>query len=285
MYDGQRYFALTGNRWPGSPQTIEHREAELEHLYEAEFGVPATTDESKVADVSKSLIATAGPLSLSPRLQYLVTMEPFKATWEKRRGFASLSEYDMALANIGLEHGCTDQDVADLIVAFRMRWGSEEDIQKGKRPDYLARTITKARDKGNAEFQCGLTDMGNARRLQIRHGDNLRYSHLEKEWLHWDGQRWQRDDIGHVMELAKETVTSIRQQLETHQDPEARDQLRKRSRSLEGHTRLRAMIELAKSEPGIAVLPKQLDTDPEKMNVLNGTVDLRTGELYPHRPG
>ncbi len=43
------------------------------------------------------------------------------------------------------------------------------------------------------------------------------------------------------------------------------------------------MIALARSEPGIPILPAQLDTDPWLLNVSNGTLDLRTGELRPHR--
>jgi putative DNA primase/helicase len=42
------------------------------------------------------------------------------------------------------------------------------------------------------------------------------------------------------------------------------------------------MIDLARSEPGIPVLPEQLDRDPWLLNVRNGTLDLRTGLLRPH---
>jgi putative DNA primase/helicase len=43
------------------------------------------------------------------------------------------------------------------------------------------------------------------------------------------------------------------------------------------------MINLAQSEPGIPVRVTELDTDPWLFNCLNGTIDLRTGELLPHR--
>jgi P4 family phage/plasmid primase-like protien len=45
---------------------------------------------------------------------------------------------------------------------------------------------------------------------------------------------------------------------------------------------LRAMLALARSEPGIPILPGELDGDPWLLNVLNGTIDLRTGTLRPH---
>jgi putative DNA primase/helicase len=44
------------------------------------------------------------------------------------------------------------------------------------------------------------------------------------------------------------------------------------------------MIALARSEPGIAVGPADLDADPWLLNVRNGTIDLRTGDLRPHQP-
>src|SRR5262249_26244215 len=47
--------------------------------------------------------------------------------------------------------------------------------------------------------------------------------------------------------------------------------------------RIAASLELARSEPGVPALPSDLDTDRMLLNVLNGTLDLRTGELRPHR--
>jgi putative DNA primase/helicase len=48
-------------------------------------------------------------------------------------------------------------------------------------------------------------------------------------------------------------------------------------------SRLKAMLELAKSEPGIPILPDQLDRHPMLLNCPNGTVDLLTGTLREPR--
>jgi putative DNA primase/helicase len=47
--------------------------------------------------------------------------------------------------------------------------------------------------------------------------------------------------------------------------------------------RLVAMIGRAKSEPGVPILPAALNAEPWLLNCPNGTVDLRTGQLRPHR--
>lgn len=45
---------------------------------------------------------------------------------------------------------------------------------------------------------------------------------------------------------------------------------------------VKAMIELAKSDPRLVAIPDGFDSDLWSINVLNGTVDLRTGELRTH---
>ena len=47
--------------------------------------------------------------------------------------------------------------------------------------------------------------------------------------------------------------------------------------------RINAMLDLARSEPGVPILPDQLDRDPFLFNVPNGTLDLKTGKLREHR--
>ena len=44
-----------------------------------------------------------------------------------------------------------------------------------------------------------------------------------------------------------------------------------------------AIVRWVRSEPGIAIQPKDFDQDPWLLNCLNGTIDLRTGQLREHR--
>ena len=127
------------------------------------------------------------------------------------------------------------------------------------------------------------TDYGNAERMVARHGCDLRYCHPWSKWLVWDERRWRIDDTAEVVRRAKLTVRATYKEawkLRTTDDRKALANWAVRSESTD---RLRGMITLAQSEAGIPVLPDELDVDPWLLNVENGVVDLRTGDLHPHR--
>ena len=126
-----------------------------------------------------------------------------------------------------------------------------------------------------------LTDLGNAERFVAQHSEKARYCYPWRKWLVWTGARWERDDAGQVHRLAKETVRSIYREASDEEDEDRRKALAKHARNSESETRIRAMVELAKSE--IPVSPDSLDADPLLLNVANGTIDLRTGALREHR--
>ncbi len=126
-----------------------------------------------------------------------------------------------------------------------------------------------------------LTDLGNAERFIARHGKALRYCYPWRKWLVWAGARWERDEAGRVHRLAKETVRGIYREASDAEDEDRRKALAKHAAASESEARIRAMVELAKSEAPVS--PDELDTDPWLLNVLNGTIDLRTGQLREHR--
>ena len=134
-----------------------------------------------------------------------------------------------------------------------------------------------------AEQRCNLTDLGNAERLVDAHGKSLRYSHVLKRWFAWDGKHWAEDDSGAVMRHAKATARAIYGEAERAAIPDHAKALAKHAMSSQSAERLKAMVELARSEPGIPISPNDLDQDPWLLNVANGILDLRSGELQPHR--
>jgi putative DNA primase/helicase len=128
-----------------------------------------------------------------------------------------------------------------------------------------------------------LTDLGNARRLVSAFGDDLLYCPARRSWLVWTGKRWKPDSTLRVMRRAKATIREMYEEVASITDDGKRLNLLDHARHSESEARLRAMVTLARSEPGIPVTPDALDLDPWLLNVLNGTIDLRTGKLRPHR--
>jgi putative DNA primase/helicase len=129
-----------------------------------------------------------------------------------------------------------------------------------------------------------LSDVGNAQRLIAQHGKDLRYCQAFKCWFVWDGSRWKRDESGEVMRRAKSTSRAIYHEACQQQDGE-QSKLAKHAIASEKEDRLRAMMNLAASEPGIMIPPRDLDSDPWLLNVENGTLDLRSGILLSHTRG
>ncbi|MFC1791327.1 phage/plasmid primase, P4 family [Gemmatimonadota bacterium] len=124
-----------------------------------------------------------------------------------------------------------------------------------------------------------LTDLGNTQRFLKDHGLNLRYLHEWARWLTWDEERWCMDRSGQVDRWAKETVRGIRQAAAQTGDSRDREALEKWANTSESRSRIENMIRLAQSEPGITVAIGDLDADPWKLSVANGTLDLRSGAL------
>lgn len=128
-----------------------------------------------------------------------------------------------------------------------------------------------------------LTDLGNAERLVHRHGDALRYCTPLRAWFIWDGIRWKRDEIQQVMTFATETVRAIYREAEDADTKDQAEDISKHASRSEGAARLSALVRLAEAQPRVAIRPDELDSDGWLLNVLNGTLDLRTGDIRESR--
>ncbi len=128
-----------------------------------------------------------------------------------------------------------------------------------------------------------LTDYGNAERLVSQYGSNIRYCYERKRWLVWTGKVWEWDTGARITALAKLTVRTIYNEAANEPDEKRRKELAIQAKGSESDHRINAMINLAQSEPGIPVKAMELDTNPWLLNCLNGTIDLETGQLLPHR--
>lgn len=139
-------------------------------------------------------------------------------------------------------------------------------------------------ERSGIETKSSLTDAGNAERFIARHGRAVRYVHGWGRWLLWDGSHWAADERGEIRELMIETARSLLLEAQKAGSREEAEQLVRHALTSQRRDRIMAALDLASSMPPIAVVPDELDRDPDILNVPNGEIDLRTGRLLPHDP-
>ncbi|MCC7086329.1 MAG: hypothetical protein IT427_15105 [Pirellulales bacterium] len=169
-----------------------------------------------------------------------------------------------------LDNGGTDVELLRLVEA-EDQWTPSRKTDNGHNPTHDS--IEPRRT----------TDVGNAERFAAQHGADVRYCHAWRKWLVWDGRRWGIDQSGEIMRRAKQTARSIYVEASQATDRHEREALAKWAAASERRERLAAMAALAESEQPVPVAVESLDAEPWLLNCQNGTLNLRTGELLPHR--
>ena len=128
------------------------------------------------------------------------------------------------------------------------------------------------------------TDLGNARLFADCFGDELRYVTEWKQWLVWDGRRWGKGEPHQanrrVVDLVQDRMPAVADTLD-HALAEAYRDHARRSQSC---GKMNAILDVASNLPPFTISATLLDTDPWVLNCLNGTLDLKTGELHHAKP-
>jgi P4 family phage/plasmid primase-like protien len=137
-----------------------------------------------------------------------------------------------------------------------------------------------------AEVTAGfaLTDTGNAERFAALNREDVRYTPQTGTWHVWTGRTWEEDRGGAEVEArTKATVRSIHREAALETDDAQRAAIGKWAVTSEKAERRRAVVVLARSERALRAAVQDFDADPMLMNLENGTLDLRTAKLLPHR--
>jgi putative DNA primase/helicase len=127
------------------------------------------------------------------------------------------------------------------------------------------------------------TDLGNARRFIKRHGKSIHFIPEWRKWVVWNGSRWDIDNDGAAMRLAKDTVEAMYEEASKLASSAQRDALLKHAIRSQAEARLKAMVSLAESEDSAVLAAHKLDADPWLLGVQNGVVNLKTGQFRPAR--
>jgi putative DNA primase/helicase len=153
-------------------------------------------------------------------------------------------------------------------------------LSEGFRPDPVGWISDAHEPTGPDGFH--YTDDGNSERLVANHGDAIRYVTSWGQWLVWDGTRWVPDPGGvRVTELAKDVPRQLWKRMPDVSGDE-RKALRRWATATESARAIDAMVRLARGTSTVG--HDELDADPWLLNVANGVMDLRTGDLLEHHP-
>jgi putative DNA primase/helicase len=293
MYDRARFFTITGVTLAGTPPELTDITEALTALHAEVF------DQSKKKEPPHG--APVGPGvddddKLIERASRGKSGEKFKALFGGDiSGYRSQSEADLALCNHLSFHTNGDAHRIDRMFRrsglFRAKW----DEQHGA-STYGEKTIEKAISSRSASRGATatasvvhfigqfhpLTDTGNAERLVDQFGADMRFCHPWKKWVIYRKGRWQIDDRGIAMARSKDIARLMLQEAASCENEKIRDATLDWARASEKKERRIAMVELARSEQRIPVVPAQFDSHPHLLNCANGALDLETGEFRDH---
>ena len=307
MYDTARYFIVTGNQCADYDHIKDCTDT-IKPLHEKYIGggqAPTT-----------GIIKAALPLNLSES-EIIKLAEQSKQgqlftdlySGNYTTYYRSQSEADMALCNI-LAFWCgRDETMMDKLfrssALMREKWDRKQGgstygaITLGKasrgcmtiyepRPEYAIHIGTSAPDAQAPKKLYTLDDTGNAQRFLDRFGESALYNYDANKWMYWDGRRWDVDTMGEAKRMADEICEEIRHGLQYYLESlppntDADEMTKAYQRHVKSTRGSKAKESMLKEAWHLLKTNwEQFDTRKNLVNVINGTLNLITGELLPH---
>ena len=153
------------------------------------------------------------------------------------------------------------------------------------RPASASPSVTAA-----AGFTGTGVDVENGKLFASMFQNRLLYVYETGDWLLFEAQQgWVSAPPGEADRAAKDVLATLRHEAggryktEGGEDPSVK-RMMAHVRHTSKANNLRAMIDMAKSEPGMTVRLSEFDDDQMLLGVANGVLDLRTGTLLPVSP-
>lgn len=257
-------------------------------------------------------IDRAGETLIQQAAALMAQAEPmlWSGRWNELKGFRqkpvypSQSEADMAMACriarcLG-DMGAASDDLPALTeavfsqcaLARREKWVGREDYRHATVTRACASLIASspacAKASGaTAKVDWSLFgDVRNAKFFADRSAGQLAYVFDRKHWILWGGGRWNRCQAGEEIEHAKAACQALYNAAgeELTKDAERAQKLAREAAQAHLAQRIKAMVELARSDPKVALAASRLDADNFVLGVRNGVVDLRKNCLLPNHP-
>ena len=128
-----------------------------------------------------------------------------------------------------------------------------------------------------------LTDQGNAEAIIQQFGDDLRFVPSNREFMVWDGKRWASRNRAYLSNLAVKTAKGyLTKAGEAGTPVDVSIKYAKHGKKSLSRAAIDAVISLCENFEDIHLEAGAFNPDPHLLNVANGTIDLRTGDLLPH---
>ena len=318
MYDGGRYFTVTGNALNAC--SIEERTAECAAVHEQYLAKPeppalpsALQVWQKTDKPDEELLRTACAAKDGERFAAL-----YAGNWQPY--YNSHSEADLSFCNLLAFWFGADPEKMDHIFRtsglMRPKWdqrrgaktygrwtleravsdcqevytplpepdktpfADQDEALRALNVKYGAQSPAAAPAPGVRTYS--LDDTGNARRFRDRYADRVRYNPTDKCWMVWDGARWKRDDLATIKGLADEMLDQMDKACFGIRDINTAGALRRHVQKSRSSRSKEAFLKEAQHLPGIPMLPEQFDKNKGLLNLRNGILNLARRELVPH---
>jgi len=102
-------------------------------------------------------------------------------------------------------------------------------------------------------------------------------------WFTWKGTHWAPDESAELERRIIKMLRAMQIAAVNLGDTKGAEKARCTAKSFERAGRIKDVMDCLQMLKGIKITPADLDADPMLFNCTNGTVDLHTGELKPHR--
>lgn len=130
-----------------------------------------------------------------------------------------------------------------------------------------------------------LTDSGNAQSFAERFHKQIKYNRTRGKWMEFDGRRWNAETgEGAAQRMFRDMAKVMWNGIANNRSPEGKRELFKWAVYSNSTTGMRNTLTLAKKEEQIEVFEGDFDKHPYLLNCLNGTINLRSGEIKEHDP-
>jgi putative DNA primase/helicase len=305
IYDQKRFFTVTGSILPGTCAEVTDCQKPLNDLYHEVFAAAEPRNSLPLsprhATGTRELTDEQILQKANSSKQGLKFASLWAGNWNP--AFQSQSEADASLVFMLAFY---TKDRAQLDRLFRRSGLMREkwDSRRGEQT-YGQITIATALSQVTGQWQARthapeqpsspasadktdwhpahLSQQINTERLvALLSGDAL-FNVNRGEWIWFDGRRYALDHRGQVHVAAKTVARSTWRFVSeglAGTDPKTAFRHAVDSEKASG---IAAMIQLAQTEPGIPAQAGEFDADPYAFNCLNGTLDLETAVLRPHR--